>query len=80
MAAARVGQQFIEQEPVVVVIPQMVMRIDDLQIGLEDFLLALGEPGGIWEVTRGGWRIGRPAGRRGVLGDGGARHQRRAAQ
>ena len=34
VAALRVGQQFVEQEPVVVVIPQMMVRIDDLQFGV----------------------------------------------
>ena len=38
------GEQIIEQIAPILPIPQMVMRIDDRQIGLEDLLLAYMAP------------------------------------
>ena len=60
VAAVGVGQQLVEQVAPAGPVPQMVVRIDDRQVGLEDRLLAAVEPlladgkiggGGGW-----GWR------------------------
>ena len=57
VAAVGVGQQLIEEKAVVRAIPQMVVRIDDLQFRLDDLLLAQRKPGGIG-VMRVVWRSG----------------------
>src|SRR5438105_15745167 len=44
VAAARIRQQFVEQIAPARPVPEMMMRIDDRQIGLEDRLLAPVEP------------------------------------
>ena len=44
VAAAEIGQQILEQVAVARPVPQMMVRIDDRQIGFEDLLAALVEP------------------------------------
>ena len=44
VAAVGVGEQIVEQVAPALAIPQVMMRIDDRQVGLEDRLLAPGEP------------------------------------
>jgi hypothetical protein len=44
VAAGRVCEQFIEQIAPARPIPQMVVRIDDRQVGLEDLFLAARQP------------------------------------
>ena len=80
--AAGVGEQFAYEKPVFVAIPQMVVRIDNRQSRLDDFLLPLREPCRIGKVTRVGRRIdGRAGGRRGRgLRESAPRRQRRSAQ
>jgi hypothetical protein len=53
VAAAGIGEQLIEQIAMPVPIPQMMMRVDDLERRLQDLLLALSQPRGIW-IARGG--------------------------
>ena len=53
VAAAGIGEQLVEQIAVAVAIPQVMMRVDDLERGLEDLLLPLRPPGRI-AITRGG--------------------------
>jgi len=61
--ALGIGEQLVEQIAMALPIPQMMMRIDDLERGLEDLLLALRPPCGI-AVARAG---------RGAARDGGSR-------
>ena len=62
VAAADIPEQVREQIAVVRSVPQMMMRIDDRQIGLENFLAALVEPirphGGMTARRNGG--LGHP--------------------
>ena len=44
VTAAGIGEQLVEQVAMPVAIPQMMMRIDDLERRLQDLLLALSEP------------------------------------
>jgi hypothetical protein len=44
VTAAGVGEQLIEQVPVPVAVPQMMVRIDDLERRLQDFLFPLRPP------------------------------------
>jgi hypothetical protein len=52
VARIAVRQQFVEQIAAARVIPQMMVRIDDRQIGLEDFLPQLAEPFGVGQRAR----------------------------
>ena len=54
VAGLRVGQQVVEQVVVAVALPEMVVRIDDRQIGLERGLAHLGDPGrvGVHHVAK----------------------------
>src|SRR5208282_2287685 len=60
-----VGQEFVEQIAAAWVIPEMMVRVDDRQIGLEDLLRQLAEPFGIGQragigagFASGGWGHG----------------------
>ena len=44
VAAVGIGEQVVEQVAPVLAVPQVMMRIDDRQVGLEDRLRAPGEP------------------------------------
>jgi hypothetical protein len=51
VARAGVGDQLVQQVAMVGMVPQVMVRIDDRQVGLEDRLLrALGEPGVVGHV------------------------------
>src|SRR6202011_1903799 len=53
VTATGVGEQLVEQVPVPVAVPQMMVRIDDLERRLQDFLFALRPPRRV-AVTRSG--------------------------
>src|SRR5580700_9971105 len=55
VTAAGIGEQLVEQVAVPVAVPQMMMRIDDLERRLQDFLFALRPPRRV-AVTRSGRR------------------------
>ena len=47
MPGVDVGQEVVEQITAARVIPEMMMRVDDRQVGLEDLLGQLTEPFGV---------------------------------
>jgi hypothetical protein len=51
VAAAGIGEQLVEQVAMPAAVPQMMVRIDDLERRLQDFLFPLRPPGRI-AVTR----------------------------
>src|SRR6516225_926974 len=63
LAAAGVGEQFVDQKTVPRAVPQMMVGIDDLQPRLEDLLPPQRQPDRI-RVTRAGRRIGSCTGAR----------------
>jgi hypothetical protein len=88
VTAAGVGEQLVEQVAVPVAVPQMMVRIDDLERRLQDFLFPLRPPRRI-AVARSGWsaaghgRCGCGAGLRLYRGRakyGAAKHARRSGQ
>jgi hypothetical protein len=52
VARIDVGQQLVEQIAAAWVIPEMMVPVDDRQIGIEDLLLELAEPFGIGQRAR----------------------------
>jgi hypothetical protein len=54
-----VGREFVEQIPATGVIPEMMVRVDDRQIGIEDLLGPLAEPFGVGQRTGIGAGFGR---------------------
>ena len=52
VAGIDVGQKLVEQIAAAGVVPQMMVRIDDRQIGFEDRLAQLGEPFGVGQRAR----------------------------
>jgi hypothetical protein len=70
VAAAGIGEQLVEEIAVIVTVPQVMVRVDDLEAGLDDFFLPLCRPGSVRVVAWVGGRIDSPARscRGGVLG------------
>jgi hypothetical protein len=79
VAAAGIGKQLVEQVAVPLAIPQMMMRIDDLEARLQDLLLVLRPPRRL-AITRSGRRTARDTRCCRSLGDRRARGKGRAAQ
>ena len=66
VAAARVGEQLVEEVAVPVPLPQVMMRIDDLERWLQDLLFPLRPPGGIAVTRSRRGAAGHRRGRRGI--------------
>jgi len=62
VTAAGIGEQLVEQVPVSVAVPQMMVRIDDLERRVQDFLFPLRPPRRI-AVARSGRRVAGHGGR-----------------
>ena len=55
VAAAGVGEQLVDEKPVAGAVPEMMVRIDDLQPRFDDLFLPQCQPGRIG-IARAGWK------------------------